>query len=591
MEQFSVPVACGSFVVQRREAARDEPDRAPTDGFTLAADLQLHARDELCAALGISIAEAHSLGDDGCVLRAYQRWGLGSADRFLGEGAFVLWDEAARRLVCWRDIAGVRPLYYHHVPGRRFVFSSDLRSISAHPEVPDLLDLSYTRAIVANDNFQHPTRTLVDGVHKLPPGHLLVVDRTGAGLQRYWDPESVPIRVDADDRECAAELRALLHDAIAARVERAAGGVGAHLSGGLDSSSIAVMTSRALTAGRDEFQTFSWAPPWEVVPRVTDDERDLVELVCERESIRHRYTRLELRDPVDVLYRDLALRPNEALLFEIATSRLAVEAGVRTIFSGWGGDELLAFNGRGYFADLARRGRLPTVQRELRRRAAIHGGSILGAWKGRVLIPLLPDAVVSRGAKELGPLPAELRSDFAHILGGVEPLEDPVARERPGVRRMQLSLLRHGHLHHRTEAWAAHGASLGLTYTFPLLDRRIVEFALSLPGRMYFRDGWKRWLCRTAMEGILPDALCWNPAKFDTAAETQLHTVMRDAVPHFKARLREHRDNPLVDVQVILDEQDRQERLRALPDDGPPPLPSQPVGRAAWLAFTQLRPP
>jgi asparagine synthase (glutamine-hydrolysing) len=293
---------------------------------------------------------------------------------------------------------------------------------------------------------------------------------------------------------------------------------------------------------------------------------------------------------VEVAYRDIALRPREALLFEIATSRHAVDAGVRTLFSGWGGDELLAFNGRGYFADLARRGHLATVQRELRLRAEIHGGSVLGAWKGRVLLPLLPDAVVKRGSSARPPLAAELRPDLARVLERVEPLHDPHLRERPGIRRMQLVLLRLGHLHYRAEAWAAHGASIGLTYTFPLLDRRIIEFALSLPGRMYFRDGWKRWLYRTAMEGTLPETLCWNPAKFDSAAEAQLRRVMSDAVPGFRQRLLEHRDNPLVDVQVILDEQDRQERMRAAPDHLPRPAPPAPVGTAAWLAFTSLRP-
>lgn len=590
VETFRGRGTAGGFAVQRGVESAGVTHPCRSGELYLVADLQLHARDELCAALGITASAGQSLRDEGCALRAYRRWGLGFAQRLLGDGALVLWDESAQRALCWRDTAGVRPLYYHHLPGRRFVFSSDLQSIAAHPMVPEVLDLPYTRAVLANDNFQHSTRTLVHGVRKVPPGHLLLVDRSGVRLQRYWYPEDVPIRSDADDRECAEELRALLHDSIAARLRHADAGVGAHLSGGLDSSSVALVTAGMVSERQAELQTFSWAPPWDVVPRVADDERDLVELASAGQPVRHRYTCLEPRDPVDVMYRDIALRPREALLFEIATSRHAVDAGVRTIFSGWGGDELLAFNGRGYFADLARRGRLPTVQRELRRRAEIHGGSLRGAWKGRVVLPLLPDALVERGSRSRPPLPAELRSDIADLLADVEPLDDPVGRERPGVRRMQLSLLRHGHLHSRAEAWAAHGASLGLAYTFPLLDRRVVEFALGLPGRMYFRNGWKRWLYRTAMDGILPEQLCWSPAKFDSAAESQLRTVMRDAVPGFRARLLEQRDNPLVDVQVILDEQDRQERLRPTPDDPAPPPPPTPVGPAAWLAFTRLRP-
>jgi asparagine synthase (glutamine-hydrolysing) len=254
------------------------------------------------------------------------------------------------------------------------------------------------------------------------------------------------------------------------------------------------------------------------------------------------------------------------------------------MFSGWGGDELIAFNGRGYFADLARHGRLATIQRELRLRSRIQGGSLRGAWKARVLLPLLPDMALRQGPREPPRLPAELRPEFARVLAAVEPLDHAYPRERPGVRRMQVSLLEFGHLQYRMESWAAHGAALGLTYTFPLLDRRIMEFALSLPGRMFFRDGWKRWLYRTAMEGILPDVVRWNPKKFDNAAAHQLRSVLLEPAGVYREPLLERQDNPLVDVGILLAEQDRQQQLH------PSPPPSLPVGRAAWLAFTRLQP-
>jgi hypothetical protein len=286
----------------------------------------------------------------------------------------------------------------------------------------------------------------------------------------------------------------------------------------------------------------------------------------------------------------VALRPRATLNFEVATSRQAIDAGVRTIFSGWGGDEAIAFNGRGYFADLARHGRLPTIHRELRLRSRIHGGSLRGAWKSRVLQPLLPDAALRHRSNPPPALPAELRPEFAGVLAGVDALDHPFPRERPGVRRMQVSLLEFGHLQHRMESWASHGAALGLTYTFPLLDRRITEFALSLPPRMFFRDGWKRWLYRTAMDGILPDVVRWNPKKFDNAAAHQLRSVLLEPAEVYRAPLLDRRDNPLVDVGVLLAEQDRQQQLRSSPDGPPSPSPSAPVGRGAWLAFTRLQP-
>ena len=566
----------------------DRPGHEPAVHIT--ADLHLHGRDELVAQLGISSGEALPMSDEALVILAYRRWGVRCAERIVGEGAFALWDASEQRLICWRDAAAVRPLYYYHVPGRRFVFSSDLQSIAAHPATPSTLDLPYTSAFLRDEQFQHPTRTLIQGVRKVDPAHILIFDRGGVHLQRYWDPASIAERADADDGECVEELRALVRRSISDRLPSSGEGVGAHLSGGLDSSSVALVVAALLEDRGHELSAFSWAPPRDVVPTIERDERDLVEAAARFVAIRPRYTHLRPNDVVDVAYRDVALRPRATLNFEVATSRDAADAGVRTIFSGWGGDEVIAFNGRGYFADLARRGRLVTVQRELRLRSRIHGGSLRGAWKARVVMPLLPDRAFRNGSEELPPLPAELRPEFARVLATVEPLEHPFPRERPGVHRMQESLLRFGHLQYRMESWAAHGAALGLIYTFPLLDRRIMEFALGLPGHMYFRDGWKRWLYRTAMEGILPDLVRWNPKKYDDAAAHQLRNVLLEATDVYREPLLGRQDNPLVDVKVLLAEQDRQQQLRSLPSSGSSSPPS-PIGGGAWLAFTGLKSP
>jgi asparagine synthase (glutamine-hydrolysing) len=586
----AAPVCCVMAVQRGEEASHPEPGPSKA-AVQVVADLQLHARQELEHQLGIPAGEAHRLSDEDLVLRAYRRWGVACGDRILGDGTFALWDGAAQRLVCWRDAAGVRPLYYHHEPGRRLVVSSDLQSIAAHPATPPRLDLAYTKAILEKGElFQHPTRTLVDRVLKVPPANILTFDRGGLHLQLYWDPASVAEKTAADDKESVEELRALIRQAIDARLRYAVGGVGAHLSGGIDSSSVAVMAAALLEGRGQPLRTFSWAPPRDLVPAVEwGDERDLVDAVAGFAALRHQYTRLQPSDIVDFAYRDVALRPRTTLNFEVATSRQAVDVGVRTMLSGWGGDEAIAFNGRGYFAELARRGRFAAVNRELRLRAEIHGGTLRGAWKHRVLTPFLPDLLLRRRPKGLRPLPAELRPEFVQLLRTVERLEHIYPRERPGVHRMQVSLLRFGHLHHRMEAWAAHGAGLGLRYTFPLLDRRIMEFALSLPGRMFFRRGWKRWLYRTAMEGILPDHVRWNPVKFDYAAARHLADVRREPVDAYREPLIERRGNPLVDVGVILAAQERSHARRLSPN-GSADLPTEYVGAGAWLAFTRLQP-
>ncbi|HUG31249.1 MAG TPA: asparagine synthase-related protein [Acidimicrobiia bacterium] len=563
-----------------------------SSGLGIAADLALHRRHQLLADLEIPEDESDAISDEALIARAYRKWGLRSAERILGEGVFALWDQQAQRLICWRDAAGVRPLYYNHVPGSRFLFSSDLQSLIAHPALTAKFDLEYARAFLANEQFQHPTRTLVEGVFKIPPAHIVVVDRDGLQIRRYWDPSRVEETRTATDLESAEELLSLLRLAIDDRVTPNSDVVGAHLSGGLDSTSVALIAAGLLQAKDHELPAFSWAPPREVVPAMERDERDLVDAAARFAEIRPRYTRLTAADVVEVAYRDVALRPRATLNFEVATSGNAAKEGVRKILSGWGGDEMIALNGRGYFADLARRGRLLTVSRELKQRSEIQGGSLRGAWKSRVAMPFLPDWALRSGNQPPPPLPAELRPEFAQVLASVEPLTHQFPRERPGLHRMQIALLEFGHLQYRMESWAAHGASLGISYTFPLLDRRIMEFSLRLPGRMFFRNGWKRWLYRTAMEGIVPDSVRWNPTKYDDAAGHHLRSVLMEPSDKYREPLLERRDNQLVDIDMLVAEQDRQKGLRSLSGDAHEYNDSRPssVGSGAWLAFTRVRP-
>jgi asparagine synthase (glutamine-hydrolysing) len=529
----------------------------------------------------MSAVECADRSDEDLVLLSYRRWGLACAERLVGEGAFAIWDGAAQRLACWRDVAGVRPFYYYVVPGRLIVFSSDLQSLVSHPAIPGRLDLPYARSFLESELFQHPTRTLIDGVHKLRPGHILTFDHTGLRVQPYWDPEQIPERTDATDAECIEELRCLLRRSVSERIPASGEGVGAHLSGGLDSSSITVLAADVLR-GRDRpLSTFSWAPPRDVVPTLEHDERDLVEAVADSRGLVVNYTQLDKADTIEVAYRDAALRPRVSLHFELKTSRQASDAGVTTILSGWGGDEAITFNGRGYFADLARRGRLRRIQREFKLRSQLQGVSVRSSWKSRVVLPLAPAWIHAFRSGESPALPRELRPEFARLLSEVEPLENRYPREKPGVHRMQVALLKFGHIEARMEAWASHAASLGLTYTFPLLDRRILEFGLSLPGRMFFRDGIKRWLFRTAMEGILPDQVRWNLAKFDSAAGLHREEVVRAPSELHRPPLIQRKQNPFVDVDVILAAQDRWRDSRTVTEN---------VGGATWLAFTSLTP-
>ena len=74
----------------------------------------------------------------------------------------------------------------------------------------------------------------------------------------------------------------------------------------------------------------------------------------------------------------------------------------------------------------------------------------------------------------------------------------------PDGRENRWRLMTSPHIAERAEVWAQTGARHGLAFAFPLLDRRVVEFSLSLPSELFLRGGFRRRPFRDAMADVLP---------------------------------------------------------------------------------------
>jgi asparagine synthase (glutamine-hydrolysing) len=70
-----------------------------------------------------------------------------------------------------------------------------------------------------------------------------------------------------------------------------------------------------------------------------------------------------------------------------------------------------------------------------------------------------------------------------------------------------------GILAERMESWKHFGAKLNLDYAYPLTDRRLMDFLIGLPPEAFIGENYQRRMMRKAMEGILPDKVCWQPDK------------------------------------------------------------------------------
>ncbi len=164
-------------------------------------------RDEL----GVTPGDLRSGSDTEVLLLAWERWGEAALDRLVGQWAFALYDRAERRLWLARDRFGEKPLYLCE-RGGRVAFASSFAALLEVPWVPRELD---PEALVEYVTLRYviAPRTVVAGVAKLPPGHVLSLGPEGRRLRRWYEPRfrgSAGRRGGRRDEEVAEEFGALL---------------------------------------------------------------------------------------------------------------------------------------------------------------------------------------------------------------------------------------------------------------------------------------------------------------------------------------------------------------------------------------------
>ncbi len=180
-----------------------------------------------------------SSGDTEVVLAAYREWGMDAIPRFQGMFALALWDEPRRRLLLARDRLGIKPLYFARARGR-FVFGSEAKALLALG-VPAGIDETALARFLTFLWVPDPA-TLFNGIQKLPPGHLCVLEGGEVSLRQYWD-----LRFE-EEQGSLEEHAERLRDSLQTAVKRQLASdvpVGAFVSGGVDSTLITTLAARA----------------------------------------------------------------------------------------------------------------------------------------------------------------------------------------------------------------------------------------------------------------------------------------------------------------------------------------------------------
>lgn len=556
---------------------RDHPGPTPVllqhhaaSGCSVVADARLAERATLRSALGLASPHPDGDSDAGLILQAWLRWQDRCVQHLEGDFAFAIHDPRRGGVFLARDGMGVRPLYFHHAPGEFLAFGSSVDAVLAHPQVPRTLDDGRIADFLVSqlegiDN----TSTFYRHIQRLPPASTLWVDARGDHRQRYWALQ--PARraeAPSTDDEWAEAFAARLERAVARHLEGAPGQVGCMVSGGLDSSSLAVIASQQLGAlGHGPLPTFSAINS----PLAGCPETRAVQAVLALGGFRPSIADLADLSPMAGTLQECVLASEEpfdsSMTLVHAQYLMASRAGVPAVMDGIDGDSVfLAGNTLvrdirgGRWRQALRNARAeyrmysdgPSTLRQLARATVLAAapGPALQAWRRLRTRDEsrrnIASSLISRDLADRVDLEARLS-----VLRAQRPAVPP-----PDATGEALAALQHPYLTTALERYHRVAAAHGIQPRHPFTDRELLEFAVTLPDRQRQADGWSKPVLRRAMRGRLPEpvrlrhdktSLGW---RFNLAVPLNDPARIRDWVLAERGRLAPYIDIPRLEAAL-----------------------------------------
>ncbi len=462
--------------------ASNQPWIDPDSGLAMVFNGAIYNYKELRAELigkGFSFS---SEGDTEVVLKAYAAWGESFATRLHGMFAIAIWDRRQQQLVLVRDRFGIKPLYYSR-DRNGFRFASNTQALLAAGNVDTGFDPVALHHHFSLHAVVPAPRTLLKGVRKLPPAHMMVLAADGSEREfPYWQLDASSVEPAISAEEWLEATRAALLKAVHRRRVIADVPVGVLLSGGLDSSLLVALLAEH---GGNDLLTFSVG--FEDHPHEQGNEFEFSDQVVERYATRHHKIHIPNHEVLERLPEaiDHMAEPmvgQDAIAFFLLSER--VSQHVKVVQSGQGADEVFA----GYFW-------YPQMQQA--------AGTDLERFRNfyfdrdheeylRMITPAYAGPDYTSALVETR-LQAVDSSDYLnrvlHFDVTTLIVDDPVKR-----------------VDNMTMAW-------GLEARVPFLDHELVELAIRMPSELKLREHGKYPLKQLA-RGLVPDAVIDRPKAY-----------------------------------------------------------------------------
>lgn len=274
--------------------------------------------------------------DSELIIYLYEEYGLDFVHHLRGEFAFILYDKANNRMIAVRDRFGIKPLCYYYTPDGTLYVASEAKAIFAMGVVPAWNEYALYQSLC----FQYPplNQTLFKDVQLLPPGHMMIYDGEKRVINQYWDLDYQELNCAEPIENLSNQLEKQLKNAIACRLRSDEAKLCCHLSGGIDSATIAYLASEL---NGKPLPCFSVSFPHERY-----DEVNIAQRFAQSIEAPFHPVLVGVEDMLDVLsdalYYSEGLAINNHLSAKYILNRAIKQAGYTIALSGEGSDELFA---------------------------------------------------------------------------------------------------------------------------------------------------------------------------------------------------------------------------------------------------------
>ncbi|MDI1253487.1 asparagine synthase-related protein [Thermomonas sp.] len=498
------------------------------DRWVLAVDGRIDNRQAVSRELGLCGEDLDHLTDADLFTRAWLHWGLGFSKHVVGEFALVVWDRQERRLQLVRDGVGQRPLFFAKST-RLLAFASEPESLLGLDGISHACDEDALAYLLASHfHTEDYSKTFYRDVRRVLPGEVLHATATGdVALSRHWHIQPARLPNSRDPREYVESFREVFGEAVRCRL-RSLHRPALMLSGGIDSASVLTASHRVDSpAGLQRLLPISLVGE---SGQACEETRNIFHLLGDSDGIRVPMAGLSgnplLQELCDATWAR-AHPVDNSILYARLCCLVARQAGTNVLLDGADGDVVMYSEGS-QAGTLALAGHPLRALREAKLSSRFHT-YLQGVSPWRILLhglaaTLQPSWLAEwryrqndgrRGDAGLGPW---IDGSFARRLHLRErSLEMVIQNRRVRAHDDRAGVLIgtwwNPGLIRSMEGADRTAACFGVEARHPWCDQRVLEFFLGLPEDFVARDGWTKWIARTAYAEDLGGEVAWHTGK------------------------------------------------------------------------------